>query len=302
MNASTNSLSRRRFLAGSLAAAAAAWTKTTATAQEPTAGNPICVFTKFLQPLTYEQTAETVARLGFDGIEATVRDRGHVLPERVEDDLPRMVEALRKHDLEMTIMTSGVSRADQPHSEKVLRTAAALGVKRYRMGYYRYDPDRPVKPQLDELRPVVRELAALNRELGIQGLYQNHAGARYVGATVWDFQELIEDIPLAEIGFAFDIRHATVEAGMSWPVLQSVAEPHMGAVCVKDFRWGESRAENVPLGEGRVERRFFRRLKQAGFAGPVSLHIEYLQQAGVEPNIEAMGHDLVTLRKWLAEA
>ena len=46
--------------------------------------------------------AETIKELGFDGIEATVRKKGHVLPERVEDDLPRLVEALQKHDLEVT--------------------------------------------------------------------------------------------------------------------------------------------------------------------------------------------------------
>ena len=298
----TSNLSRRQFLAGSLAAAGAAWALDRAAAQDARPRNPICAFTKFLQPLSYEQTAETIARLGFDGVEATVRDRGHVLPERVEEDLPRMVEALKKHDLEMTIMTSGVSRVDQPLTEKVLRTAASLGVKRYRMGYYTYDLQQPIRSQLDELRPVVRDLAALNRELGIQGLYQNHAGAKYVGATVWDFQDLIAEIPVAEIGFAFDIRHATVEAGLAWPVLQSVAEPHLGAICVKDFRWGDPKPENVPLGEGRVDRGFLRRVKQADFRGPIALHIEYLEQAGVEPNIEALGHDLATLRKWLDEA
>jgi len=298
----TPDLSRREFLAGSLAVVGTAWACELAAGQDEAPRNPICAFTKFLQPLSYDQVAECVARLGFDGVEATVRDRGHVLPERVEDDLPKLVEALRKHDLEITIMTSGVSRVDEPHTEKVLRTAASLGVKRYRMGYYLYDLERPVKSQLDELRPAVRELAALNRELGIQGLYQNHAGAKYVGATVWDFQDLIEEIPVAEIGFAFDIRHATVEAGLAWPVLQNVAEPHLGAVCVKDFRWENGKAENVPLGEGRVDRGFLRRLKRAGFQGPISVHVEYLEQAGVEPNVEALGRDLATLRKWITEA
>jgi sugar phosphate isomerase/epimerase len=227
MKMKTLDLSRRKFLAGSLAAAAlSAWPKPTVTAQDEPAKNPICAFTKFLGPLSYPQLAETIARLGFDGVEATVRAKGQVLPERAEEDLPKLVEALAKHDLELTVMTTSVTRADQPADEKLLRLAAGLGVKRYRMGYYTYDLNRPVKPQLDAVRPVVRELAAMNREIGIQGLYQNHAGARYVGATVWDFQSLIDEIPAAEIGFAFDIRHAVAEAGLAWPVLQNVAEPH----------------------------------------------------------------------------
>jgi sugar phosphate isomerase/epimerase len=301
MKMKTPDLSRRGFLAGSLAAAAlAAWPKPAAAAQGEPVKNPICAFTKFLGPLSYPQLAETIARLGFDGVEATVRAKGQVLPERAEEDLPKLVEALGKHGLELTVMTTSVTRADQPADEKLLRLAAGLGVKRYRMGYYTYDLNRPVKPQLEAVRPVVRELAAMNREIGIQGLYQNHAGARYIGATVWDFQSLIDEIPAAEIGFAFDIRHAVAEAGLSWPVLQNVAEPHLGAVCVKDFRWEGNQPENVPLGEGRVDRSFLRRCKQVEFQGPFSLHIEYLEQAGVEPNIEALGQDLATLKQWLA--
>ena len=39
--------------------------------------------------------AELVAEVGWDGIECPVRSKGQVEPERVEEDLPKMVEALR---------------------------------------------------------------------------------------------------------------------------------------------------------------------------------------------------------------
>jgi sugar phosphate isomerase/epimerase len=265
-------------------------------------GNKICAFIKFLQSLSYEQLAETIAKLGFDGIEATVRDRGHVLPERVEEDLPKLVEALRKHNLEITVMASSVNSVDQPHTEKVLRTAASLGVKRYRMAYYRYDLNRPVFEQLDEIRPVLKELVALNRELGISAVYQNHAGARYVGATLWDLYHLIKDYPVEDVGVAFDIRHATASAGVAWPVVFNLMRPHFGAVYVKDFRWSERKMENVPLGEGVVDEKFFSQLKRSQYSGPISLHVEYLQQAGLEPNVAGLKNDLATLRARLAAA
>ena len=78
----------------------------------------ICAFEKFLQDLSYDELADTIAELGFVGIEATVRNRGHVLPERVEDDLPKLVEALKKRGLEVTTMTSDVLSPDQPLTEK----------------------------------------------------------------------------------------------------------------------------------------------------------------------------------------
>ena len=52
-----------------------------------------CVFSKHLQFLDYEEVGKTAKNMGFDGIDLTVRPRGHVLPERVEDDLPRAVQA-----------------------------------------------------------------------------------------------------------------------------------------------------------------------------------------------------------------
>ena len=74
--------------------------------------NPFCVFTKPFQSLSYDDLADLVAELGFDGIEGTIRPGGHITPEQVPDELPKMVEALRKRNLELTIMASGINNAD----------------------------------------------------------------------------------------------------------------------------------------------------------------------------------------------
>lgn len=260
----------------------------------------ICAFEKFLQDLSYDELADTISELGFVGIEATVRKGGHVLPERVEDDLPKLVEALKKRDLEVTTMASDVLSPDQPLTEKVLRTAVGLGVKSYRMGFYRYDLTRPIVKQLEEIRPGLNELAALNRELGISALYQNHSDAKFVGATIWDLYLLLKDIPREEIGSAFDIRHATIEAGLSWPVLYDVIKPHIGALFVKDFVWKGKKAQHVPLGTGRVDPNFFKIIKRDNFQGPISLHVEYLPRGSTQENIDALRRDLKVLRGWLS--
>ena len=148
---------------------------------EPT----ICTFIKPLQELSCDAAAEKIAALGFHGIEATVRNKGHVLPERVEEDLPKMVEAFKKRDVKITLMATDTNEAN-PFNEKVLRTAASLGIPRYRMSYYKYDLGKALPPQLESFKAPLAELVALNRELGIQGIYQNHSGANYCGATLWD--------------------------------------------------------------------------------------------------------------------
>ncbi|WP_345685767.1 sugar phosphate isomerase/epimerase family protein [Novipirellula caenicola] len=260
----------------------------------------ICVFEKYLQDLSYDELADVVAELGFVGIEATVRNKGHVLPERVEDDLPKLVEALKKRNLEVTTMASDVLNPSEPLSEKVLRTAKSLGINSYRMGFYQYDLNKRILPQLDEIRPQVQELAAFNRDLGMTAFYQNHSDAKYVGATLWDMFGLLQDIPKDQVGLAFDIRHATVEAGLSWPVLYDVVKPHIGALFVKDFQWDGRKAKHVPLGTGRVDPKFFEMVKADGFNGPISLHVEYLDKEGTQANIEALRRDLQVLRNWLS--
>ncbi|MEM9658894.1 MAG: TIM barrel protein [Planctomycetota bacterium] len=285
------------------AASSALATLSAASARGEGASQPnfrICAFEKFLQDLSYDELADVVAELGFVGIEATVRQRGHVAPERVEEDLPKLVAALAARGLEITVMASDVVRIDDPINQRVLQTASDLGVTRYRMGYYRYDDEAPIPQQLEEFKPMVRDLAQANQELGLTALYQNHAGARNVGATVWDLYELIKDVPTDQIAVAFDIRHAAVEAGLAWPITYRLIQPHIGALFVKDFVWRDGKVENVPLGDGLVDPKFFASARRRHRDLPISLHVEYLTTAGVQPNIDALRKDLGVLRRWLS--
>src|SRR5690606_1810479 len=111
-------------------------------------------------------------------------------------------------NLEITILTTEVNRADDSTNEKLLAVAAKLGVKRYRLGWFKYDDNRPIPTQLADCRQKLLGLAALNRELGLTGLWQNHCGAEYVGATIWDLHQILHDVPKEEVASAFDIRHA----------------------------------------------------------------------------------------------
>ena len=301
MHKETAELHRRELLIGSLLAGLAT-TSAGSTAMAKDAAKKvyrICAFEKFLQQLSYDELADVIAELGFVGIEATVRNKGHVQPERVEEDLPKLVEALQKRQLEVTTMATDVLNPSQPLSEKVIRTAKGLGINTYRMGFYKYDLKKPILAQLDEIRPQVRELADFNRELGVTAFYQNHSGAKYVGGTLWDMIGLLKGVPKEQIGLAFDIRHATIEAGLSWPVIYDVAKPHINSLYVKDFQWDGRKTKHVPLGTGRVDPKFFDLVKRDNFDGPISLHVEYLGKEGTQANIDALRRDLKVLKGWL---
>ena len=269
--------------------------------KQPGAARPVCAFAKFLQGMSHDDMAESIAASGLNGIEATIRPGGQIEPEAVPDELPLLVEAFHRRGVGITIMASHVNRADDPVMRRVLETASKAGIKRYRMAYYRYDKSLDLKRTHRECRSQLKDLAALNADLGIQAVYQNHAGLGYVGAGIWDIVSLLDGIDPEHVGIAFDVRHATVEGGFSWPVDWKNALPHIGAIYIKDFKWDGRKVKNLPLGEGVVELEKFMSLVRQDTNNkiPVSLHVEYLQDQGIEANIHAIQTDFRTLGKLL---
>jgi len=293
-------VSRREFLATATATAALA-------AGLPAAGADkggtyaIIGFSKPFQSMSPDETAQFVAEVGWDGIECPVRPKGHVEPERADQDLPRMVEALGKRKLVLGIATTGILRADAA-AEKLLRTIAKAGIKRYRMGVWKYKLDQPIWPQVKEIGQALRGLAELNKELDLQGGFQNHSGRDFVGAPVWDLHAMLQDMDRLHMGVHFDIGHATVEGGYAWAIHSRLMGPHMAAVYVKDFVWKKLdngwKAQWGPLGEGMVSREFFKALKKSDFSGPISAHQEY-PMGDRAAMLAAMRKDLAVLKGWL---
>ena len=294
---------RRHFLA-----TAASLAVSPATAETPEKKKlPLSAFTKHLQGLTFAQIAELAAEAGLDGIEAPVRPGGHVEPARVEDDLPKLVEALKQRNLELTILTSGVNQVSaEQRTEVVLRTAKALGIKRFRMHYFQYDLKKPILPQIEEWRVKIRDLVQLCDEIGIQPLLQNHSGRDYFGGPIWDAYSVMKDYKPQQFGFAIDSYHTTAEGGTSWPLELALVGAHIQALYLKDLKWvAPGKSESVPLGTGLVSKEFATTILAQGFTGPVSLHTEYMTGDARDPAfqkafLEAFKRDLKVVREWLA--
>jgi sugar phosphate isomerase/epimerase len=300
-------LSRRRFLgvsATTLAFAPSFAADSRAQGAEKEQRFEFCTFTKPLQSLSFPEMAKTLAAMGFHGIEGAVRPKGHVLPEKVDEDLPKLAEALRAEGLSFSVMTTAINEVSAgQQTEAILRAAAASGVRRYRMGYYQYDLTRPIRAQLAEFRPKLRDLVALSRELGIKPIYQNHSGKDYFGAPIWDLAEVLSEHDPSQVGVAFDIGHATVEGAKAWPLNFALIRPYLDTVYVKEPSWKDNVLGWGPLGEGAVDKGFYQILGKSGFKGPVSLHVEYLGQndpARLPALLAAIEKDFATLKGLLS--
>lgn len=291
--------SRREWLSavGLATAALASGAQTT-----PVRAFTIIGFVKPFQRLPFDQMADIVHAVGWSGIECAVRKDGAIEPERVEDELPKLMEALRQRGLQLSVISTDVEDASEPLAQRVLKTASKLGIRRYRLKHYYYDLNKPIPPQLENFKAKVRDLAQLNRELNLQGTIQNHSGKNIVGAGGWDLWELLRDVDSKWMGVFFDIGHAALEGGYSWPAQTKLLEPYFSVISVKDFFWRDGgkggRTEWCPLGEGVVRREFFDFVKKSGFQGPITQQFEYPMGTGKEM-IAAMRKDLDILRGWL---
>jgi len=269
----------------------------------------VVVFSKVYQTLnlSFAEAAAVTAEAGLDGVDCPVRPGGEIAPERAREELPRYAEALRRRNLELPLLTTAITSVASPQAEETLRTAKKLGVQYYRLGFVERQKDVPVARQLQQVKAQLKDLAALNKQIGIGGVVQNHspAGRTYLGGDLGELEELVGDFDPAQIGVAFDIGHALIVHGDDWRPRFEKLKSHLRVAYVKDAkrqgRW-------VRFGEGDVgQTGYFKLLRQIGYRAPISLHIEFdWTDAGKSKNraalVKALRESSVVLKQWLAEA
>lgn len=240
---------------------------------------PVFIFSKHLQFLNFTNMSEAAKEIGFDGIDLTVRPKGHVIPERVEDDLPKATEAMKSFGLSCDLFSSGIEDASNPTDRKVLEVATQLGFKHYRTAWFKYLEDKDILESLNNYKSKIHGLANLNQELGITGCYQNISGP-FMGASIWDLQQVLAGLSPQKMGSQYDVLHATVEAGKSWEIGLRLIKDHINTIVVKDFFWKKSngtwKPHMTPMGEGMIDfPKFFSLLKKYNINVPISIHAEY---------------------------
>jgi sugar phosphate isomerase/epimerase len=247
-----------------------------------TAKLKVAVFSKHLEFVRDEELAKAAAGIGFDGVDIALRNGGHVEPSTVARDLPPLVAILRKHGLEVPMVTTGIADVETPFTEDILKAASQLGIRNYRFGAYKWDASKPYDTQLESMKPALAKLAALNARYGMCAMYHTHSGAGVVGASIWDLWYLMRNLDPAAMGINFDVAHATIEGGLGgWIDSFKIAGSRLRGIAVKDFAWtrdakGAALAQWTPIGEGIVKLpQFFHMVAETPFNGPVQMHYEY---------------------------
>jgi sugar phosphate isomerase/epimerase len=270
----------------------------------------LCFFSKHLPDLDGRGLGRALKPLGFEGVDLTVRPKGHVEPARVAELLPVFVNAIRAEGLAVPMITTELTSTADPAAKPTLETAAALKIPFFKPGYYHY-AFADVRKERDAVAAQLRGLASLSASARVCLGFHNHAG--YVGGGIWDIAPVIDTLDPKWAGYYFDVRHAVVEGGDGgWKSALNLVAPRLTMIALKDFYWEKGpngwRQFNCPMGEGMVNwKAYFALLAKTGFAGPVSLHLEYEIPGGTaaarqENTLAAASRDLAFVRARLAEA
>jgi len=294
---------RRKFLkhaiaAGTLAGVARASTK-------PADEWPIVFFEKPVQALSYDEIGDKLASMGAQGIEASIRGKGHIKPNNAAKEVPGMMESLAKAGLHTVIATTDVVDANASNSD-FLKILKDNGISCYRMGFFRYDRKRNPMDQVADLRERILKLAELNDSLGMQGIYQLHSGDSFVGSLVWDIVGMLKGVDPDALGLAYDLRHTRNDTGSSWKQAAAIAKQHIRSIYFKDAKWDGERTNqrlNVPLDAGFVSQDIFDYVRKGLKPMPLSLHMEWGKHQ-IYPKESAreawplIRKDMEVLKKW----
>jgi sugar phosphate isomerase/epimerase len=235
-------------------------------------------FTKLLQNLDLAGLAAFCKDVGLDGLDLAVRPGYPVHPGNALEELPRAVKLFQGEGLVVGLISAPTDLADpESKAARVLFEAAGkAGVGAVKVGYFVYRS--PYDGAVAAARRGLAGFARLAARTGVRACYHTHSG-NFLGNNAASLRALLQDLDPHHVGAFWDTGHTAVNGGPPGMEVDAL-RPWLSLVAIKDMAWRhEAKGWSyhvVPAGEGIVHwQEVGAALRQAGFAGTVSLHGEY---------------------------
>jgi len=250
-----------------------------------TPGPKIGGFTKSFQDRRIPEVCRMLQQIGLYGLDLTVRPEGHIEPEQVATELPKAVAAANEAGVEILFLTTAITDADDT-AERLLAVAGEQGIRRVKLGYYRYQAFGTLAAQLAEIRKRLAEVAKLAAKHGVLPCVHVHSGT-FIPSHGTQLYELLRDFSPQEVGAYLDTGHMALEGGGDgWRQGIDLLAPWIALVAVKNFSLETAgrdahgqqlwHTKTVPVADGICPLpRFIAALKTLGYGGIYSLHSEY---------------------------
>jgi sugar phosphate isomerase/epimerase len=230
----------------------------------------------------------------FSAVDLTVRSQGHVEPTLVTTNLPLMLNGIRSTGCICDQITTGINPTINPADttwiasqfvNQILSTAAANGIKRYRIGAVAYTANTfgtAMTTQLDGLRVNMRRLAQI-------GAANNNITAMYhtfnsdIGTGIYDLMYVYSGMDPNLLGINYAVGHIVTDGPQSlWSQDLRYGMPNIKGLALQDVVWIQDpttlrwSSPTVVAGTGMINwLQFFQLLLAGGYNGPADLQIEY---------------------------
>lgn len=244
------------------------------------------LFTDNLADLSMAEACAGAKKAGFDGLDLTLRPGGHVKPENAEAGLAQAKRIADDQGITIPMATTAITESTSPHAEAIFASAATQGIRRLKLGYWRYEPFGTLVAQIDDTKRKLEGLIKLGQKHQVMPCIHCHSG-RFVASGGAQVYLILKDFAPAQAGAYVDPMHMSVEGGLSgWEMGLDLLGPWVALVGIKNFRWlstdrdahGQQRfrPEYTPLADGQAPLpEFMAYVRHLRYDGIVSLHSEY---------------------------
>ena len=274
------------------------------------------MFSKASMGKTVEMLADDALSMGFDGIDLTCREGGHILPQDAASSLESAITYLRSRGLSVPMLTSDYTNASQPYVREVFAAAARAGVQYIKLGYWRLSDYNGYYNCFNSVMTDLDGLEAVAREYGVCVILHPHDGP-YVFSAAFQIRDALQNRDARYIGAYPDVGNLAAEGfSYGWILGMELLAPYTKVVAFKNFwaqrddvsglaRW---RPKLCPFDEGVVDfAHVFAILRKQGFDGCISVHGEYLGSSSfkvmsIEENLEQLKKDFLHIKKAYAVA
>ncbi|MDE2904335.1 MAG: TIM barrel protein [Chloroflexota bacterium] len=242
-------------------------------------------FTKFWEDLNVRQLGECARELGYDGLDLAVRDGHAISSANVTDELPGSVRTWRELGVDCPMISSStdLTDPDSDDAKTLFEAAAAAGVQRIKIGYFKFSPGDSFEDLWSLARRRLEGFERLSRRTGVQTMYHTHSG-QCLGSNSAGMRHLLQDYDPAHVGAYVDLGHLAIN-GEDVQMGLAMLRDRLSAIGGKDARhFPDERPDRrarfadgfVLLGQGAAEwPEAMALLESWGFDGPITVHTEY---------------------------
>lgn len=289
----------------------------TARSAETDAFDPtICAFTESFQDMPIPEVCGLFQKMGLDGLDLTVRPGGHIAPEDAPHLLPEAAQAAKDHGVSIPMLTTGITEVNDVN-ERLVATAGEHGIRRIKLGYFRYGELGSLRQQLDDIRRQLDDISQMTHKHDVLPCVHIHSG-NTIPSHGTQLYLLLKDMSPDRVGAYVDPMHMTIEGGQGgWKQGLDLLAPWIRISSIKNFQWRaiepkesggrtDWRPIKVPIAEGQADlHAFLATLKRLGTGQLLTLHSEYkggnsFKDMTTQQCIDQTKVDLSHLRKLLA--